>query len=76
MTRIRFHEYGTQLRTDDDDRLILNVMCGRVAAFTMEIVLNDSECAEYRRGGDSYIQILARCILEKPGDYQSRNIHT
>jgi hypothetical protein len=62
--RILFNEYGTQLRYGDDDRFILNVLCGRVGQFGVEFQLNEVESAEYRKRGDSFVQELAKNVRE------------
>ena len=68
---ILFHEYGTQLRLEGND-LVLNVLCGTVGQFGVELVLSESECERYKREGDPFIRELANLIRQAPKAYGSR----
>ncbi len=70
--RILFHEYGTELRLEDNDRLILSVLCGRVAQYGVELELNESECQLYKRRGDSFVKELAEKVRQTPQAFQNR----
>ncbi len=69
---VLFHEYGTQLRFEGD-KLILNVLCGRVGEFGVELVLNNSERERYRFEGDSFVKELADLIRRNPSAYTDRD---
>lgn len=66
-----FGEYGTSLRLEGND-LVLNVLCGTVGQFGVEIVLNEAEREKYKREGDSFIVELANLVLRDPNAYRSR----
>ncbi|NNE00208.1 MAG: hypothetical protein HKN47_23050 [Pirellulaceae bacterium] len=70
--RILFHEYGTQLRMENDDSLVLNVLCGTVAQYGIAFRLNNDERAQYKREGDIFIQELAKRVQQDPKRFQSR----
>jgi hypothetical protein len=70
--RILFHEYGTQLRLEDDGRLVLDVLCGRVFQYGVEFSLNDSEREQYKIAGDSFIKELAQKVLNDPETFGMR----
>jgi hypothetical protein len=71
-TEILYYEYGTMLQLEDDD-LVLNVLCGRVLQFGVEIVLNDSERERYKREGDSFVKETAEAIRQDPNAYRNRS---
>ena len=64
--RVIFHEYGTQ------HRLVLNVLCGRVAEYGVEFALDASEQNGYRLGGDSFLKDLAAAVREDPKAFAIR----
>jgi hypothetical protein len=70
--RILFHEYGLQLRLGEDDRLMLNVLCGRVGGYGVEFPLNDGERENYRCEGDCYLQELGREVRNNPKSFIDR----
>ncbi len=72
MSRVIFHEYGTELRQEGDDSLVLNVLCGRVAEFGVEFALNESEREGYRQGGDGFLKELAANVRQDPTVFASR----
>jgi hypothetical protein len=70
--KILFHEYGTQLRLEEDDSLVLNVLCGRVFEYGVEFALNESERERYKADGDTFVKDLARRVLHDPESYAER----
>jgi hypothetical protein len=66
-----FYEYGTALR-EQENELVLNVLCGRVGQFGVEFPLTDSERQRYKREGDSFIQELADAVRRNPDAYKHR----
>lgn len=66
-----YHEYGTELRLEGD-KLVLDVLCGGVGQFGVELVLNELERERYRREGDSFIKVLADAVRRDPNAYRSR----
>jgi hypothetical protein len=68
---ILFHEYGTQLRLEDNE-LVLDVLCGGVGQFGVEFVLNDTERDRYRHEGDSFVKELAETVRRTPNPYAKR----
>lgn len=70
--RILFAEYGTELRLEDDDRLVLNVLCGRVGQWGVEFALNEPEISAYKRSGDSFVKELAERVRQNPKYYGQR----
>lgn len=70
--RILFHEYGLQLRLEDDDRLVLDVLCGGVAEFGVEFALNDEERNAYKSRGDSFVRELAALVRGAPRTFSER----
>jgi hypothetical protein len=70
---VLYHEYGAQLRRTAGDDYLLNVLCGRVAQFGVEIALTVDEIATYRSdGGDSFIHNLGEDIYDDPNAFESR----
>ena len=69
---ILFHRYGLQLRVDESDNLILNVLCGRVAQYGVQFTLNLEERNRYKREGDSYLEQLEREVLADPQRFIKR----
>jgi hypothetical protein len=70
--RILYHEYGIQLRVEDDHRLILNVLCGRVAEYGVEFQLDELEKERYKADGDAFVKELAAKVRQEPKRYGSR----
>lgn len=69
---ILFHEYGAELRQTPDGALVLNVLCGRVGQYGIEIVLNGVEEREYRRVGDDFVRALSHAVQQAPSEYERR----
>ena len=67
--RILFQEYGTILRVEPDDSLLLDVLCGGIGQYGVEFRLNSSEQENYKRQGDEYIQELAWRVRRNPRAY-------
>lgn len=55
------------------DRMILSVLGGSVALFTVNIELNESEKKGFEKFGESYIDHLAEKIRTVPSDFQTRH---
>jgi hypothetical protein len=70
---ILYHEYGTQLRRTSIGEYVLNVLCGRVGQYGVEIVLSPEEVETYRsRNGDIFIHNLGEDIYDNPDAFQKR----
>jgi hypothetical protein len=69
---VLFYEYGTVLRLEDDDRLVLNVLCGRVGQYGVEFTLDNSEIEAYKRNGDSFVKELEERVRLHPKLYGRR----
>jgi hypothetical protein len=72
MSAVIYHEYGLQLRVEDDDSLVLNVLCGRVGQFGVEFALDAYERKLYKTEGDVFIRRLGGYVREFPGTYIAR----
>jgi hypothetical protein len=70
--RVLFHRYGLELRADEDDNLVLNVLCGTVAQYGVEFPLNLEERNRYKLVGDSYLDELERKVLADPQSFIKR----
>ena len=55
------------------DKMILSVLCGSVALFTVNIKLNESEKESFEKFGESYIDDLAEKVRTDPSDFQIRH---
>ena len=71
-THILFHEYGTQLRIEADDTMVLNVLCGRVGQYGVEFPLNGEEYARYKSEGDEFVKQLSLEVQKDPDTYAAR----
>jgi hypothetical protein len=72
-TEVLYHEYGTQLRRATNGDYVLNVLCGRVAQFGVEIALTPEEIAAYRSDdGDKFIHNLGEDIYDDPSAFEHR----
>jgi len=69
---VLYHEYGTQLRAEDDDTLLINVLCGRTLGYGIEFPLNEHERAAYKKDGDKYVQELAQEVRKAPEQFAKR----
>lgn len=68
-----YHEYGTQLRRTVDGLYILNVLCGRVGQYGVEIALTTDEITSFHDdGGDCFIHNLGEDIYDNPDAFTSR----
>lgn len=57
----------------DNDKYILSVVCGSVAMFEINLVLDDVENAGYREQGEVYISQLAAAVRDAPKAYMDRH---
>lgn len=60
----------------DEQELILSVVCGSIGIFEITIKLNEVEKTEYELRGLEYIEELAKKIQYTPSLYSDRNIHS
>ncbi len=71
--QVLYHEYGTQLRRTVDGLYILNVLCGRIVEYGVEIALTADEITSYLDdGGDCFIHNLGEDIYSYPEAFKSR----
>ncbi|HTC92633.1 MAG TPA: hypothetical protein VK699_04160 [Terriglobales bacterium] len=73
---VLYHEYGVQLRRTTDGRYVLNVLCGRVGQYGVEIELTPEEIDSYRKRGDVFIHSLGENVYGDPNRFQSRIIRS
>ncbi|MEL6562684.1 MAG: hypothetical protein AAFQ94_31235 [Bacteroidota bacterium] len=59
---------------EDEEDLLLKVICGSVAIFELNIKLNDLEKTNFQLLGEEYIDKLAHEISSNYTKYQSRSI--
>src|SRR5690349_18931383 len=71
--RILFCRYGLVLWLGENDSLCLGVICGRVAEYAVEFVLNTKERERYKREGDSYLNELEREVMANPEAFLKRS---
>jgi hypothetical protein len=74
MGRVLFQQYGTQLRLEDDDQIVLSVMCGRTFAYDVEFVLSSDEYKAYKLRGDEFIKELSNEVFREPNRYVKRGL--
>jgi hypothetical protein len=61
---------------EDENGLLLAVMCGGIAMYEMKIRLTAEEFASYRELGKSYLDELARSVAYSPDRFRDRSIET
>lgn len=72
-SEVLYHEYGTQLRRTVDGMYILNVLCGRVGQYGVEIALTMDEITSYHGDtGDCFIHNLGEDIYSNLDAFKSR----
>ena len=72
---VLYHEYGVQLRRTVNSEYILNVLCGRVGQFAIEIILTQEELARYRANdGDNFVHELGNEIYYDPEAFEGRRL--
>jgi hypothetical protein len=59
----------------DNNEFILSVLCGTIALFEFEIILNQSEIDQHNKKGKEFIEYLVQKIRDKPDDWISRKIN-
>lgn len=57
-----------------EDTLIMSVLCGSVALYTLNIELNELEKKKFNRSGESFINDFAKDVRETPSIFMSRHI--
>lgn len=55
------------------EKLILSVMCGRSAVFSVDITLTEQEEKKYKQQGREYLDLLAYRVQERPNHYRNRD---
>lgn len=70
--QVLYHEFGIQLRLNDQDKLVLDVLCGRVGEYGVEFELNEFEREKYKTLGDTFIMDLAKKVRYDPKPYGER----
>lgn len=56
------------------DVLVLSVLCGTVAMYSIDIALTPSERREYERDGRRFIDVLAGRVVSDPKGYGERHL--
>ncbi len=54
------------------ERLLLSVVCGTVAIYTLDLELNAAEVAEYRAAGNAAVARLAAAVQDSPKRFWDR----
>jgi hypothetical protein len=67
-------ESWSHILYEKDGELILSVICGGVALFDVNIVLNEEERSTFEKHGQDYINTLAGDIRSHPSKFAERNI--
>jgi hypothetical protein len=57
---------------EDENGLLLAVVCGGVAMFEVRIRLTEGEAESYRKQGKPYLDDLARSVAYAPDRYRER----
>ena len=65
----------TYILYDDNGKLLLSVVCGKVGLFDRNIYLNPEELSGYHSQGEEYIKDLAEVIRNKPSDFDERHVN-
>jgi len=65
----------TYILYDDNGKLLLSVVCGKVGLFDRNIYLNPGELSSYHSQGEEYIKDLAEIIRNKPSDFDERHVN-
>jgi hypothetical protein len=64
---VLYHEYGAQLRLTHEGDFVLDVLCGTIAQYGVEIVLTPEQIARYRRDdGEIFIHNLGEDVYHDP----------
>lgn len=58
-----------------EGNLILSVICGTVAQFELDIVLNSDEIEKYHTLGEVFLNQLADEIRSSPSEWKKRNLN-
>lgn len=74
---VLYHEYGVQLRRTINGEYILNVLCGRVGQYGVEIALTQLEIDKYGDDdGDTFIHNLGEDVHNDSNAFASRVVRT
>ncbi|AEE49147.1 hypothetical protein [Haliscomenobacter hydrossis] len=60
--------------SQDGDDYFLDVVCGTVAVFTIQIKLDEVEKAKYLEKGEAYLDELAGDVRWYPAEYLKRRV--
>jgi hypothetical protein len=74
MGKVVYETYGEILTEESDGRYVLSVLCGGIAMFAVDIVLNEEEIAFWQDFGDYGIHTLALRIARNPEAYADRRL--
>ncbi len=71
---VLYHAYGAQLRRSPAGDYVLNVLCGRIAQYGLELVLTPAEVSRYQGdSGDEFIHDLGEDVYHDPDAFRSRS---
>jgi hypothetical protein len=59
---------------ENDAKLLLSVVCGRVGVYDVDFELTGDEMTNYRQAGSGYIDQLANSVRAKPTAFDSRRL--
>ncbi|MDI1257329.1 MAG: hypothetical protein PSV16_14640 [Flavobacterium sp.] len=62
-------EWDYTFSKNGNNKFILSVVCGSIALFEVDIILNQEEINRYNEDGEKFISSLAKTIREKPENW-------
>lgn len=59
---------------EQEQGLLLSVVCGTVAIFEVNVLLNEDEIKHFQKDGKDFLQLLADTIRSNPDEYFQRKV--
>lgn len=66
--------WSYSLYEDEDENLILSVLCGTVGLYETNIILNEEEIKNYESKKNDFLKSISDVIRRKPSAYRDRHI--
>ena len=73
-TKIIESKWDYLLEKDDNGELILEVVCGTVAIYTITFRLNDKEVKAWESEGERFLRHLSYNVRDHPKEYLVRRV--